>query len=297
MIDQNALAKLRDLLRSEEEVLIFIKKDPDIDTMAAGTALYLALTKAGKKVSLLCPSSPLVEHSNLVGIDKVTKQAQTNGRDLTIVLPYQKGKIDKISYNIENDKIHLVVKAGSEGLGFEEKDITYLKTGGVSSGLVFMINVSSLVDLSGIFEEKDAQGKQIVSVANVDNSLASLNFTESLASVSELVAKILTEIGAPLDQDLAQNLLLGINVATDNFRSEQASPLAFEMAGVLMRYGARRDVETKEKVTEQRDKSFELKEDKQSLSSAEDKKEDEKKEEEPPLDWLTPKIYKGSTLP
>ena len=43
-----------------------------------------------------------------------------------------------------------------------------------------------------------------------------------------------------MDLDIAQNLMLGIATATNNFQDSKTSSLAFEMAGVLMRNGALR---------------------------------------------------------
>lgn len=287
MIDKNALGSLRDELRREEQILVIVRKNPTLDAMAGGLALYLTLSKAGKKVSILCPTEPIVELSNLVGINKVSTKQVSSGKDLTIVLPYQKGRIDKISYNIEGDSIHLDVKAGSEGLGFDENQITFLKTGGALSGLLFLVDVSTIDDVSDILSQKDFEGKRTVNISKFESQIVagdSLSFVDPEASsVSELVAKIIADIGATLDIDSAQNLMLGISAATNNFQSANVSPLAFEMAGFLMRYGVARNIEKKENIREDK---IDLKEDKK-----------EEKKEEPPLDWLTPKIYKGSTLP
>lgn len=280
------LLKLREFLGREEQASILIKKNPDLDQMAAALSLYLGLLKAGKKTFIISPSEPIVEHSSLVGLDKVSTQIKSSGRDLTMVLPYEKGRIEKISYDIENDKIHLVVKAGPDGLGFDQSQINFLSTGGSSRGIFFLVGVKNLQeDLAPLYSPDLFKGQPVVEIGREGSqNLSSDNLQlidSGASSISELMASLLVNLGAPLDVDIAQNLLNGINFATNNFQNEETSALAFEMAALLLRYGAKRK------------KALEEKPKVQEWAAAPDKKKDQ---EEAPLDWLTPKIYKGGNL-
>ncbi len=278
------LLKLREFLGREEQASILIKKNPDLDQMAAALSLYLGLLKAGKKTNIVSPSEPIVEHSSLVGLDKVSTQIKSSGQDLTMVLPYEKGRIEKISYDIENDKIHLVVKAGPDGLGFDQSQINFLSTGGVSRGIFFLVGIKNLrEDLAHLYSEDLFKGQPVVEIGREGNQYLSADNLQLIdsgaSSICELMASLLVNLGAPLDVDIAQNLLTGINFATNNFQNDQTSPLAFEMAALLLRYGAKR-------------KSVSEKPKNQELTVSEKKKD----QEEAPLDWLTPKIYKGGNL-
>lgn len=276
MIREENISKLRSLLAKEEKISILVGKNPDLDSMAAALALYLAFLKAGKMVGITCPTEPLVEHSSLVGINKVSQKLEFNGQDLVIILPYQKGKIDKISYNIEGDKIHLVVKAGEEGLGFIPSDINFSKSGGVNTGLVLLVAAPTpSEDLAPLFSEEAFREAQVLSIGKAGQG----ELIETAASsISEIVADILNKLSAPIDIDIAQNLMNGLTFSTSDFQSEKTTPLAFEMAALLLRYGA---VRQNRKV-------------KKTVKIEEETQEDKK---EAPIDWLTPKIYKGSTLP
>lgn len=283
MIDNtnsSSTAMLREILAQKENTLVLVKREPSKDLLAAATALYLSLIKAGKRVTISCPTETLVEHASLVGINKITKIIPTTGADLTIVLPYQKGKVEKISYNIEGDSIHLVVKAGKDGLGFDTNDIKFAKSGIATSEFVFLIGVQNpFADLEGLYNEDLFQNAKIVNIPN--------DFTGSSASsVSETVASLLQGASLPIDTDIAANLIQGIKWATNNFQSDKTSPLAFEMTGLLMRYGVRRPVSQEQGQVQAQDSSSVVQEIQKDNSS-----------EEPPQDWLTPKIYKGSTLP
>lgn len=297
MTDFN-LPRLRELLAREEKIIIIVGKKPNLDSMAASTALYLAFTKGGKKVALACPTVPIVELSSLVGIDKVATSWPVNdGQDLTMVLPYEKGRIEKISYNIEGDKIRLVVKAGADGLGFDIQDIIFTRSGGGSGGgLIFLVGVESPQDLDSLYNQDLAKSPSVIILGNK----TSQGFNEGVilmedpqaASVSELTTEVLKNLEAPLDVDIAQNLMQGIVFATNNFQG-QTSPLTFEMAGVLLRFGASRTIGQKP-IQEEPPQTWEI-----GQEAKQEKKEEEKKEnlQNPPEDWLTPKIYKGSMLP
>lgn len=276
MIREESISKLRSLLSKEEKTSILVGKNPDLDSMAGALALYLTLLKAGKVVNITCPTEPLVEHSSLVGINKVSQKLVSEGGDMIIVLPYQKGKIDKISYNIEGDKIHLVVKAGEEGLGFTFNDINFSKSGGVNTGLVLLVAAPNpSEDLAPLFSEEAFSQAQVLSIGKVGQG----EFVDSTASsISEIVADILNKLSAPIDIDIAQNLMNGLTFSTNDFQSEKTTPLAFEMAALLLRYGAVRQNRKVKKV----------------VKIEEETQEDKK---ETPIDWLTPKIYKGGTLP
>lgn len=269
---------LRETLTRQDKILVLVKKEPTQDALAAATSLYLSLVSATKKVIIACPTGPLVENASLVGINKITKTIPTEGSDLTIVLPYQKGKVEKISYNIEGDSIHLVVKAGKDGLGFDTRDIKFAKTGGASSSLVFLVGVQNpTVDLGELYSEDLFRKAKIVNIPN--------DFTGfSTSSLSEVVASLLRAASLPIDVDIAANLIQGIRWATNNFQNDKTSPIAFEMTGLLMRHTTAHAAVLGQ---EENGAKVEI--------AKEDIKEDIK--EEPPQDWLTPKIYKGSTLP
>lgn len=62
------------------------------------------------------------------------------------------------------------------------------------------------------------------------------------SSVSEHVADIVLTLGFTIEQDAAQNLMSGIMYGTKNFQDPRTSSLAFEISAFLMKRGARRVV-------------------------------------------------------
>ena len=311
-MDNLMLEKIKELLAKNETIGVAVGKNPGVDEMASALSLYLALTEAGKKVTVACPSEPIVEISSLVGIDRVKKgfNGGVSG-DLTVSFPYKEGEIEKISYTLEEGKLNILVKAGESGLNFNERDVDY-KRGGGAPGLVFVVGTPRLSDLGTAFDMEVLKDSKVI---NIDYKPDNQGFGDipligkNSSSVSELVASFLSSLDLKMDVDIASNLLAGIIDATDNFQNPKTSPLAFETAAALMKKGAvRQTAGNKQNVIEEdsfftpktqlRTPSFS----KASIGTEEKKaafaKEgfgELKDENNPPDDWLAPKIYKGST--
>src|SRR6266550_8489087 len=143
-MDTQQHQKIKEHLAKSQHVGIVVNRNPNLDTMAAGLGLYLSLKQAGKNVVIASPTDPIVEISNLVGIDKVKKSLGVEGGDLTISFPYREGEVEKVSYNIDEHTGHfnLVIKAGTKGLSFEEKEVLF-KHGGKGLHMLFFVGVSS----------------------------------------------------------------------------------------------------------------------------------------------------------
>lgn len=316
-MDSLMLEKIKELLGKNDNIGIAVGKNPGVDEMGASLSLYLALTGVGKKVSIACPTEPIVEISSLVGIDKVKKNfdGEVSG-DLTVSFPYKDGEIEKVSYTLEDGKLNILVKAGENGLNFNEKDILY-KRGGKAPGLVIIVGTPRLSDLGTVFDPEALKDSKII---NIDYKSDNQGFGDipllgkNSSSVSELTASFISSLGYEIDVDIASNLLSGVISATDNFQNSNTSSLSFEMAALLMKKGAIRQTKTARKQEPQNvvgeDSFFTPKTQFKTPSFAkktigtEEKKEKatisakgfgEPMENNPPDDWLAPKIYKGST--
>lgn len=240
-MDQLALDRIKEQLNKYEDVAIAVGKDPNLDEMGAALALFLALKNAGKQVVIASPSEPLVEISSLVGIDKVKNYFETSNSDLIVSFPYAEGEIEKVSYTLENGFLNIIVKAGENGLSFEEKDINYKRSGSGGIKTLFIVGTPRLSDLGNLFDP-DALKETLV--INIDNKKENQGFgdavlvNQSASSVSEQIASVLSFLDYPIDIDMAQNLLSGIDFATDNFQNPKTTAFAFEMASDFLKKGA-----------------------------------------------------------
>src|SRR5688572_26643501 len=145
-MDNQALQKIRELIEKNDKIGIAVGKNPTVDAMAAALTLYLGFSEYGKRPSVVSATQPLVEHSSLVGIDKVKGAFEGDGCDLVVSFPYREGEIEKVSYTIESGYLNIVVKAGEQGLTFSESDVRFRRGGGAPS-LLFIIGTSRLSDL------------------------------------------------------------------------------------------------------------------------------------------------------
>ena len=311
-MDNVMLEKINDLLAKNKNIGIVIGRNPCIDQMAASLSLYLVLLASSKKVTVVCSTEPIVELSSLVGIDKVKKCFgwRTN-RSLTISFPYGEGGIEKISYPLEEGKLNILVKAGENGLSFNEKDVEY-KREGAAPGLVFVVGTPRISDLGTAFDMETFKDSKVI---NIDYKPENQGFGDipllgnNASSVCELMANLISSLSLKMDIDIASNLLTGIIAATDNFQSTATSALAFETAALLLKKGAVRSAKSLKKQDGIKGDSFFTPTPQPKTPSfpkatigTEEKKpsfaramEGQVDENNPPDDWLAPKIYKGST--
>lgn len=330
-MDNATLQRVKDLLAKNDKIGIIIAKDPNIDQMGAGLALYLSLRQLNKSVSIASPSEPVVGISSLVGIDKVKTALEGDGGDLIVSFPYREGEIEKVSYTLEDGYLNIVVKASEEGLSFQENDVRFKRLGGIPT-LLFIIGTQRLSDLGSLFDPDTLKNTTVV---NIDNQSDNQGFGDVVlvsprySSVSEQIGSLLQSLDLSLDIDAAQNLLSGISFATNNFQDQKTSYLAFEMAALLLKKGARRMGATKEYSKQEesqfmpynqplpqqqpqqerfnREKGKQRWEDRQQQVQSQRSQQqpqrpkqqlqqEEKTDQETPPDWLAPKVYKSSTL-
>lgn len=307
-MDNNLVQKIREELSKSESIAIAVGQNPTVDSMAAALSLYLILKEANKKVTVISPTEPLVEHSSLVGIDKVTTSMNTGGGadgDFVVSFPYVEGEIEKVSYTLENGFLNIIVKSTGQPLSFDEKDVRYTKGSGggaASFNLLITVGMPVLSDLGNLIDRDKMRDVKII---NMDNKQENQGYGDivavspSFSSVSEQVADMVLTLGIRIDKDIAQNLLNGITYSTRNFQADYTSPLAFEIASFLMRSGAQRAEAIKALSGSSRDIRPQERQDdrpKQRHFSSEPQEEPEEQDEKrAPDDWLSPKVYKGSS--
>lgn len=247
-MDNQTFQKIKDLINQHQSVGVLVGPNPSLDEMAAGLGMFLVLKQMGKEASIVSPTDPVVGISSLVGIDKVQKSfSGTGSGDLTVSFPYKEGEIEKVSYTLDNGKLNIQVKAGPQGLNFQQSDVDFKRASAGAPSLVFMIGIANPQTVANVF---DMNANPTTSVVNVDNKEenqkygAVQNVSTRFSSVSEEVADFVTllEPQVELDVDTCQNLLTGILFATKDFTTPNTSYLAFEMAGILMKKGAKRSM-------------------------------------------------------
>lgn len=266
--------QVSEFLSTAQAILVVLPSDLNQDKVAAGLSLYLSLKKAGKQVSILCSTPMTVEYSSLVGVDKIASKIE--GKNLTISFDYVEDAIEKVSYNIENNKFNLVIQP-KEGLTPISTDKVEYSYSGGQADLVFIIGDTEKKDLGKIYEENKKLFEQVKTV-NVSEPGAVCS--------SEVVARLLAQLQLPVSADIATNLLKGIEEATRIFSTTKVRTGTLEAVVFCLRAGGKKPG----LVYRQAGKKISLE------PMAEEVSAQKAPEEKPQPDWLAPKIYKGNTL-
>lgn len=309
----NEFNDIFDLLSKSDTAVIILSRQPSFDAVASALALYLSLTKTGKDVQVVSDSAMTVGYSHLVGVDKVALEAA--GGNLVISFPYRENAVDNVSYNIENKNFNLVVKPKSGTAPLKAEEVSFSYSGGLN--LIITFGVANLAELGSIYQkekESFAQG-QIINIDNQENNarFGRINLVNSEASsISELMTAFLSAGRLPLDEDIANNLFLGLSETTVGFSALETTPEAFEAAALCLRHGAKQ--KKTEPVNKSKNKAAEELIDqgnfipmrpmsqKDSAQRSPDKSPADNSEEDgasqnnypPPADWLKPKVFRGT---
>lgn len=279
MVTPDELTQIQESLTTAKSIFVVLPQKLNLDKAAAGLALYLALKKNQKQVSIFSSQPITVKFSSLVGVDQI--KSKIEGKNLLVSFDYVEDSIEKVSYNIENNKFNLLIqpKKGFSPLSAEKVQYHY---SGDQADLILVVGASSLNDLGDLyFQNKKLfdQNKKISFDANSQSGrFGDFNWVDQeTVCLSELIALLISRFNLPVDDDIASNLLRGLQSATAGFSLAKAKASTFEAAAFCLRAGAKPV-----------GKPAPLEPMPQKVSA--------KKKPEPSPDWLEPKIYKGNTL-
>lgn len=327
-MDNSLVQKVKDAIGKSNNIGIVVGQDPTLDQMAAALSLNILLSQVNKKSVVASPSEPIVQVSSLVGINKVQTSLGGDAGDLVVSFPYVEGEIEKVSYTLENDLLNIIVKAGEKGLSFDERDVKYTRGSG-KVDLLFVVGTARMSDLGDLVSGEKIGDAKIV---NIDNQKENQGFGDIVfvdpqaSSVSEIVGDLVLNLGFHIDRDAAQNLLDGVMEATTNFQDPRTTALALEIASLMMKSGATRgrsasatsafspmsrtqapqqpDRQPIEEKFPEKPQRMQFQEENASGDQTSQRiqrlQEDlhqakQEDKDEAPIDWLSPKVYKGSS--
>lgn len=237
---------IKPLLDPAKSITILLPRNPSYDSVASALSLKLTLDAHGKTAEVVCADPMTVEFSRLVGIDTVgTSLANSN---LVISFPGQTENVDKVSYNLDNGELQLVItpKVGAPSL--DHRRLKFVPASQLPE-VVILVGVNQLQDLGPVYiDAKELFSK--VSLISFTRDMPVESFAKhhlydaESSSISEIVFHILSSLNFNLHPDVATNLLSGLEKATAAFQSPQVTYVTFETAANLIRRGARRHTDT-----------------------------------------------------
>src|SRR5258708_1056703 len=269
----------KSLIESAKSILIMLPVNPNFDEVGAGLSLFLSL----KNSDIYSPTPITVEFNRLFGVNKIKSELGNKNVAITFV-DYNPNAIEKVSYDIEENKefkLSVVTKPGATPPAKDQIQITYT---GIAADLVILVGGNSSNSFEAI-QNKDLESAHFAYIGISEVLISNRNIA-SLAkpgsSVSEVVANTLKDAGMHIEADVATNLLVGIEDASENFTSGAVTADTFSTVAELMRAGGKR---TLGKPVDARD--FPVGAMPQGFPPQGDKA---------PQSWLEPKIYKGTNV-
>lgn len=239
---EQALAKAKDIVMSSKDIVIVTHTRPTMDSMGGSLALALGLVSLGKSATVLCDDPMTVDLSSFIGVDKVS--SQFGKKNFVISLDYEDGSIEKVSYNIENKKFNLVIehRPGHEPFTADKAKYSYQ---GATADCIITVDTVHFGEFGKLYTDnkENFAGKSIINIDrhNENTNYGAINLVDPVASSStELVAEFLATLGVKLTTDIATNLLNAIYSATDSFKHANVTSMAFEVASVCLKAGAKR---------------------------------------------------------
>jgi len=241
MVEEYSAAQLKNLLDSSESIMVLCAHPDDTDCLAAALAWNQVLGEQGKDSRVSAPRRPQAgAMQNLTGQDALA--TELGNQNLTVSFDYSEEKVDKVSYHISDDntKFYLTIKpkSGVQPLDSEKVEFSYT---GASADLLLIIGANmpeELEQLYGGYEDLYANTSTVVISSQPGFGTIQLAPTAG-GSLSSLTIELLTLLNFPLSPDTANNLLYGLEDATQGL-SNVSTPEQFEQVASLLRAGAER---------------------------------------------------------
>ena len=242
---------------------------------------------------------------------------------------YRASDIERVSYDIENSQFRLTV-IPKQKVTPPTKEQVELSYSGISADTVIIIGGANESHFPAI-STKELAGANILHIGTRDISLSSnktyVSFSRPASSVSEVVASLIKESGMKFEVDIATNLLMGIEEASNNFTDPSVTADTFAIMAELLRAGGKRSgAQVSARPTDfppgaipatmprlqpfmqpsaPQPSTFQPLQTKPTQATEQvktqetipsEQTEESEEPEEPPKDWLSPKIYKGTSI-
>ena len=239
----DAKQQLADKLKSANNILVTVSRNPSVDQLSALLGLTLLLNKSSKHAVAVF-SGQVPSTIEFLKPEETIEKNTDSLRDFIIAL--DKNKADKLRYKVENDVVRIFITPYKTSIG--EKDFEFSQ-GDFNVDVVVALGVQRQEDLD---EAITSHGRILhdATVANIDiaagGDVGTINWhVPQASSLSELVTELAQAIDAKLlDEQIATALLTGIVSATNRFSNERTSSQTMTMSAILMAAGANQQLVT-----------------------------------------------------
>jgi hypothetical protein len=233
----SAKKELVERLKSANNVLVTVSRNPSVDQLASCIGLTLLLNKQGKHAAAVF-SGEVPSTLEFLQPGETLEKTTDSLRDFIISL--DKSKADKLRYKVEDNIVRIFITPYKTSISQEDLEFS---EGDFNVDVVVALGVKQQEDLD---EAITAHGRILhdATVASIntsaDGSLGSINWVDPQASsLSELVTDMVNMLGPDLlDNQIATALLTGIVAETNRFSNDKTSSQTMSASAALMAAGA-----------------------------------------------------------
>lgn len=234
-----------DIISRSNHVLVMPSAPADGDSLGSALALYLALKKIGKDVTVVS-AEPVPDAFQFLPTTSVINHEFSPGNDFIVTLDCEKNKIDTIKTKIEPNKVNIIVTAKKGQFSAREVSFSH---GPTKYDLIITVDTGDLSQLGRFYEDNTELFTQIP-VINIDHHASNgqfgkVNYVDIMASATtEILIPLIEELEKAtgkklMDEDIATLLLAGIVTDTGSFQNANTTPRSFAAAAHLVKHGAR----------------------------------------------------------
>ena len=233
----SARTELSEKLKTANNVLVTVSRNPSVDQLSACIGLTLLLNKLGKHTAAVF-SGQVPSTIEFLKPGETLEKNTDSLRDFIIAL--DKSKADKLRYKVEDNVVRIFITPYRTSIS--EADLIFSQ-GDFNVDVVVALGVQKQEDLD---EAITAHGRILhdATVTSINTSeeggLGSINWVDKTASsLGELVTELSQTLGSNLiDSQIATALLTGIVAETNRFSNNKTSSQTMSISAALMAAGA-----------------------------------------------------------
>lgn len=231
--------KIVDKIKSSENILVALSRDPSVDEMAAAIGLTLFLDSLQKHTTAIY-SGATPDALQFLQPEGTFETNTDSLQDFIIAL--NKDKADHLRYKLDGDFVKVYITPYKSNITEEDLEFSH---GDFNVNLVLALGVPSAADLDTALAE---HGRIMHDATTVDITIdapgkfAEIEWSDpGASSVSEMVTKLIFAMQGEdtvLDKETATALLTGIVAATGRFSNDRTNSDTMQLASKLMSMGA-----------------------------------------------------------
>jgi len=230
-------AQLIDKLKTANNVLVTVSRDPSVDQLSALLGLTLLLNKEGKHAAAVF-SGQVPSTIEFLKPEETIEKNTDSLRDFIIAL--DKSKADKLRYKVEDNVVRIFITPYRTSISQDDLEFSQ---GDFNVDVVVGLGVNRQEDLDeAIITHGRILHDATVASINIaaEGGLGSISWHDPQASsLSELVTEVARSYGDDaLDEQIATALLTGIVAETERFSNAKTSSHTMQASAALMAAGA-----------------------------------------------------------